>query len=191
MSSMKESSMKPSSPKVYDEDGVNYVFGYYTKYEGWDFVPHRFQIVNQQRHHVSGQFLTSNWFSRDYIKNDTGHFMVLGLNKSFSYSKLKEIINSAIPSQIIYHKLNEAEKELGICFKDYYMIDHEKINNLIEDNNLKQDSREISFFGYNGLSKLTMCCRIIKDHVLYLTLPDFTMEFNDSINNEYMSKCDK
>ena len=180
-----------SSPTIYDEDGVNYVFGYYKKGAGWNFVPHRFQISNKRKHNVSGQFLTSNWFSNDYIKNDTAHFMVLGFNKSFTYSRLKEVINSSIPSQIVCHKLNEDEKEIGICFKDYYMIDHEHINSLLNDKVLKYTSKEKCLYGYNGLSKLRMSCRIIKNNVLYLTLPYFTMEFNDSINNEYISKCDK
>ena len=70
------------------------------------------------------------------------------------------------------------------------MIDHKEINSLINDDRLKFNSKETCLYGYNGLSKLTLCCHVIKDCVLYLTLPYFTMELNDSINDEYMSKCD-
>ena len=168
------------SPSVYDNDGVTYIFGYYKQVTGWTFVPYRFQLINLDRNKVTGQFLTSNWFTCDYRENETAHFMILGLNKSFSYSEIKKYMNNCLPSQLIYHKLNDEEKEMGICFKDYYMINKDKVN--YYSKNIKKNSKEIYLMGYNGLSQLTLCVRSIKNDVLYVTLPDFTMEINNFKN---------
>ena len=179
------------APKVKDEDGITYIFGYYKNGEGWSFVPHRFHIVNEKKNKVSGEFLTSNWFSCKYYPSETAHFMILGINKSFSYLNIIKIINESIPSQIIYHKLNEAEKEVGICFKDYYMINHDKVDKIVSEINSGFSNKEINIYGYNGLSKLNLNCRVLNKKILYVTLPNFTMELNIIKHESKMCEYDK
>tara|TARA_Y100000389_G_C17454788_1_gene517346 strand:- start:358 stop:1011 length:654 start_codon:yes stop_codon:yes gene_type:complete len=171
-------------PQKQDDSGISYIFLHYNNlYKKWEISQFRFRLINTKVNQVGGQFLTSNWFSTLFKENETGHFMVLGINKPFKYSVIKDIINSSEINQILYHKLNEAEIECGITFKDYYMINHDTINKILQKKELLNKEQLITLNGYNGLSKLSISGRIIEKKKLYVTLPEFTMNVNETLDD--------
>ncbi len=61
----------------FDENGVRYIFGSYTKDDGWIFGSFGFEISNPKRGSISGQYITSNWFSHVYEMGDVHQYMFI------------------------------------------------------------------------------------------------------------------
>jgi hypothetical protein len=168
------------SPAKQDNDGITYIFGSYDKEEKWNFSPFYFRLINTERNKISGQFISSNWFSKVYTQETPQHYMVIGINTPFDFKNIKNIINDSLPSQLLYHKITEKEFDAGVVFKDHYIITAGNNDKILREDTFKVSKhKSITINGENGLSKLIITARRLENDRLYMTLPDFTMNFDN------------
>ena len=135
-----------SDPKKSDDMGVFYIFGCYDKIAGWQFPPFKFRLINTNPKKVTGQFLTSNWFNRIYNVGEVQHYMVIGINKPLSYA-LITAINDSLPSQVLYYALTRKEMDLGVVFKDRYILNSTMSEALLQGKAFNESHEVITING--------------------------------------------
>lgn len=161
-----------------DRAGVQYIFGYFIKNQGWQFAPHRFQLHHVKDNILRGQFLTSLWFSHIYHADQAQNYMILGLRGGFSYSKVTQIVNkwdwnSGRCADI---SLSQMAKMPSIVFWDTFRIDAKKTTNLI---NSHQEGELFVLDLHGHLLNCELSLRARRHHGgLYMTLPDFTKQLS-------------
>jgi hypothetical protein len=160
----------------FDENGVRYIFGSYTKDDGWLFGQFSFEISNPKRGSISGQYLTSNWFSNVYEIGDVQQYMLIGIKGDKLYRDehltISKMFNSVWPPPLLSQSLTKEELEFGIEFKDVYILDDYKSKDIVKEKKIT-DCWTIRLQGKYGLSALNISVRMIKNNKLYMTLPDF------------------
>ena len=179
-------------PTKFDENGVRYIIGFYTKGDGWFFCPHSFEITNPKRlcsvldnsgihtsyvrKPISGQFITSSWFSTIYDIGDVQQYMLLGIKgkktKRDEHIIISKMINSYWPAPCLINALTKEELDFGIEFKDIYILDENTSKELMKEKNVNE-RKNVILHGKYGLSEISICSRLLGNNKLYMTLPDF------------------
>lgn len=73
--------------------GKKFMFASYCpKEKMWHVQPYRF-ILNKLPHTITGQFITSNWFNKPYMKFEDAIFVVVAVKKNMSTAKLEKDFN--------------------------------------------------------------------------------------------------
>ena len=160
----------------FDDNGVRYVFGSYTKNYGWLFCPFSFEISNPKRGSISGQYITSSWFSNVYHVGDVQKYMILGIRgkktKRDEHLIISKMVNSTWPPPCLVQSLTKDDVEFGIEFKDIYILDENKSKDIMKEKKVNEHWCN-TLEGKYGLSKINITARLLENNKLYMTLPDF------------------
>lgn len=140
----------------------------------WVFVRHRFQTNQTSEKTIIGQFISSNWYSKTFPINKKIRYLILGINKDFSYSNITETINDIWLTNKTT-EISDRESSLGINFKEYYTITPDKLDMYFAQHADLQTRTNTGFFELHikrkaSNSELTFRSRINRN-VVYLTLP--------------------
>ncbi len=73
--------------------GRKFMFvSYCPKEKVWHVAQNRF-LLNKNSSTISGQFITSNWFNKEYLKYDDAYFVVVTVEKNMSAAKIEKDFN--------------------------------------------------------------------------------------------------
>jgi hypothetical protein len=73
--------------------GHKFMFvSYCPKEKIWHTSPNRF-LLHKNSSTISGQFITSNWFNKEYLKYDDAYFVVVAVEKNMSAAKIEKDFN--------------------------------------------------------------------------------------------------
>ena len=65
---------------------------YCPKEKIWHASPNRF-LLHKNTSTISGQFITSNWFNKSYLKYEDAYFVVVAVDKHMSAAKIEKDFN--------------------------------------------------------------------------------------------------
>ena len=73
--------------------GKKFMFvSYCPKEKIWHASPNRF-LLHKGSRTISGQFITSNWFNKPYLKYEDAYFVVVAVDKHMSAAKIEKDFN--------------------------------------------------------------------------------------------------
>ena len=158
---------------IHDRTGIQYIFGYFIKNKGWQFVPHRFQLHQEVKNIARGQFLTSLWFSHIYHLDQVQNYMILGIRGGFSYANITQTTNQWDGNNGGHIEANWSEivRIPNLVFWDTFRIDGLKTTHLI-NSHLDNELFVLDILGHIFKHKLSLRARRYQGG-LYVTLPDF------------------
>jgi hypothetical protein len=155
-----------------DANGVQYIFAIMEEDEysifRWKFMRHIFQLNNVAP--ISGDFITSMWFSKEKPLNIAQEFLVVGIKGSIDYNQITSLVNGAVASRN-NNRLTKLEKMQKIVFKDHFILSSEEIIKFT-DNHTITEGGNISMLGENYDSTLEFHARNF-GKTIYITLPSF------------------
>ena len=153
-----------------DSNGLQYIFAVWEEDEHaifrWKFMRHRFQINSDKT--VTGDFITSMWWSQEKPLTVSQEFLIVGIKGDFKYSEITALTNGAFASRN-NHNLTSVEKMQGIVFKDHFILTSETIIKFTNENTLTE-SKHIQLNGKKSV--LSILARNFGKHI-YISLPSF------------------
>jgi len=158
-----------------DHQGLQYIFAFHSKKSNrWRLCSHRFRL-HQNKQYVTGQYITSTWFSSYLVSGEDTHFMIIGIKGSLPYVDIEKIINEETR---LGAPIGTLERKNNIEFKDYYQITKGDILEIVDA--LKEDEDQRKHFemtGTNHGSQCMLCIHLLenekKEPRLYASTPHF------------------
>ena len=70
--------------------GKKFMFvSYFTKEKIWHVAPKRF-LLSKMPDKMMGQFISSMWFNKEYLKMEDAYFVVVAIEKNISATKVEK-----------------------------------------------------------------------------------------------------
>lgn len=164
-----------------DHRGLQYVFAFRSKKSNqWRICSHRFRL-HQHKQYVTGQYITSTWFSSYLVPGEDTHFMIIGIKGNVPHIDIEKMINKETR---LGAPIGMLERKNNIEFKDYYQITEEDTVEI--EIALKKDAdhrKRFEMTGMNHGSQCILCIHFLekekkeeyeKKEYMYLSTPNFT-----------------